>query len=74
MCCNLITSHIVPGIAPEEVKEIYMGNVLQGMVGQAPSRQVALAAGSVNQDHLVCMLISCHSRLTSSHKLFSDCG
>ncbi|XP_041352219.1 acetyl-CoA acetyltransferase, mitochondrial-like [Gigantopelta aegis] len=33
------------GIAPEEVKELYMGNVLQAMEGQAPSRQAALGAG-----------------------------
>lgn len=33
------------GIPPEEVNELYMGNVLCGGVGQAPCRQAALGAG-----------------------------
>lgn len=33
------------GIAPEEVEEVIMGNVLQAGVGQAPARQAALFAG-----------------------------
>lgn len=33
------------GIAPEEVKEVYMGNVLQAAEGQAPTRQALLGAG-----------------------------
>lgn len=33
------------GIAGEEVQEVYMGNVLQAMEGQAPSRQATLRAG-----------------------------
>uniref|UniRef100_H2MZ63 acetyl-CoA C-acetyltransferase n=1 Tax=Oryzias latipes TaxID=8090 RepID=H2MZ63_ORYLA len=33
------------GIAPEEVKEVYMGNVLQAGQGQAPTRQALLGAG-----------------------------
>uniref|UniRef100_A0A2K6G8Y1 Acetyl-CoA acetyltransferase 1 n=1 Tax=Propithecus coquereli TaxID=379532 RepID=A0A2K6G8Y1_PROCO len=33
------------GIPKEEVKEAYMGNVLQGGEGQAPTRQAALGAG-----------------------------
>ncbi|XP_038673957.1 acetyl-CoA acetyltransferase, mitochondrial [Scyliorhinus canicula] len=33
------------GIPPEEVKEVYMGNVLQAGEGQAPARQSALGAG-----------------------------
>lgn len=37
------------GLAPENVQEIYMGNVLQAGEGQAPARQVALGAGlSIN--------------------------
>ena len=32
------------GIKPEQVDEVYMGNVLQAGVGQAPSRQAALMA------------------------------
>lgn len=34
-----------PGIAPEDVKEVYMGNVLQAGEGQAPTRQALLGAG-----------------------------
>jgi len=33
------------GISAEQVDEVYMGNVLQANVGQAPARQAALAAG-----------------------------
>lgn len=33
------------GISPEAVNEVYMGNVLQGRQGQAPSRQATLGAG-----------------------------
>uniref|UniRef100_A0A0B6ZL73 acetyl-CoA C-acetyltransferase n=1 Tax=Arion vulgaris TaxID=1028688 RepID=A0A0B6ZL73_9EUPU len=33
------------GIKPEDVNEVYMGNVLQGGQGQAPSRQATLGAG-----------------------------
>ncbi|GAC93716.1 acetyl-CoA C-acyltransferase [Pseudozyma hubeiensis SY62] len=33
------------GIKPDQVEEVYMGNVLQGNVGQAPARQVALKSG-----------------------------
>ncbi|CAL1540927.1 unnamed protein product [Lymnaea stagnalis] len=33
------------GIAPDVVNEVYMGNVLQGRQGQAPSRQATLGAG-----------------------------
>lgn len=33
------------GIAKEQVKEVYMGNVCQGFLGQAPARQAVLFAG-----------------------------
>lgn len=33
------------GISPEQVDEVYFGNVLQAGVGQAPARQAALGAG-----------------------------
>ena len=33
------------GLDPQEVEEVYMGNVLQAGMGQAPSRQAALGAG-----------------------------
>ena len=37
---------VIKGIPKEEVKEAYMGNVLQGGEGQAPTRQAALGAGT----------------------------
>jgi acetyl-CoA C-acetyltransferase len=33
------------GVSPDAVEEVYMGNVLQAGVGQAPARQAALGAG-----------------------------
>ncbi|MCI4670230.1 MAG: acetyl-CoA C-acyltransferase [Bacteroidia bacterium] len=33
------------GVQPEEVKEVFMGNVVSGNLGQAPARQAAIAAG-----------------------------
>jgi acetyl-CoA C-acetyltransferase len=33
------------GVAPDQVKTVFMGEVLQGGVGQAPARQAALYAG-----------------------------
>jgi acetyl-CoA C-acetyltransferase len=33
------------GVAPAEVEDVIMGNVVQGGVGQAPARQAAIAAG-----------------------------
>ncbi|XP_022696878.1 acetyl-CoA acetyltransferase, mitochondrial-like isoform X5 [Varroa jacobsoni] len=33
------------GIKPDQVEEVYMGNVLQANVGQAPARQACLGAG-----------------------------
>ena len=35
------------GIPVEEVKEVYMGNVLQAGEGQAPTRQALLGAGAI---------------------------
>lgn len=35
----------VTGIPKEEVKEVYMGNVIQAGQGQAPARQATLGAG-----------------------------
>ena len=32
-------------VAPESIDEVFMGNVLQAGVGQAPARQAAMAAG-----------------------------
>lgn len=36
------------GIKPEEIQEVFMGNVLQAALGQAPARQAALFAGLPN--------------------------
>ncbi len=33
------------GLSPDKVEEVYMGNVLQAGVGQAPARQAAIQAG-----------------------------
>ena len=33
------------GLSPDQVNEVYMGNVLQAGVGQAPARQAAIQAG-----------------------------
>lgn len=37
---------IALGIPMEEVKEVYMGNVIQAGQGQAPARQATLGAGT----------------------------
>lgn len=34
------------GIPSQEVKEVYMGNVIQAGEGQAPARQATLGAGT----------------------------
>lgn len=44
------------GIPKEEVKEAYMGNVLQGGEGQAPTRQAVLGAGTWNTFLLILYL------------------
>jgi acetyl-CoA C-acetyltransferase len=44
------------GIKPEEVTEVFMGNVLQANVGQAPARQAALFAGLPNS--VVCTTVN----------------
>lgn len=33
------------GVTPDEIEELYFGNVVQAGVGQSPARQVALGAG-----------------------------
>nr|KAF6342413.1 acetyl-CoA acetyltransferase 1 [Pipistrellus kuhlii] len=48
------------GIPKEEVKEAYMGNVIQGGEGQAPTRQAVLGAGRHGRrwdgEHVQCSL------------------
>ena len=36
------------GVSPEDVDEVYMGNVLSAALGQAPARQASLGAGLSN--------------------------
>jgi acetyl-CoA C-acetyltransferase len=36
------------GIKPEQVEEVYLGNVVQAGVGQSPARQVVIGAGYVS--------------------------
>lgn len=53
------------GVAPADVDEVIMGNVLQGGVGQAPARQAAIFAGLPTK--VECMTINkvCGSGLKS---------
>ena len=53
------------GIAPDQVSEVIMGNVLTAGVGQAPARQAALGAGL--PDSVPCLTINkvCGSGLKS---------
>jgi acetyl-CoA C-acetyltransferase len=44
------------GIKPEDVQEVYMGNVLSANLGQAPARQAALFAGLPNS--VVCTTVN----------------
>jgi acetyl-CoA C-acetyltransferase len=37
------------GVAPEQVQEVFMGNVVSANLGQAPARQAAIHAGLSNQ-------------------------
>ena len=43
------------GINPDQVQEVYMGNVCQANLGQAPARQAALGAGKSQRcwDHFL---------------------
>src|SRR5258705_11758848 len=51
------------GVKPEEVKTVFMGEVLQGGVGQAPARQAALYAGLPNTTPYVTVNKACGSAL-----------
>lgn len=39
------------GVPKEEIKEVYMGHVCQGGVGQAPARQSTIFAGTVRSHY-----------------------
>jgi acetyl-CoA C-acetyltransferase len=51
------------GVKPEDVKTVFMGEVLQGGVGQAPARQAALYAGIPNKVPCVTVNKVCGSGL-----------
>ena len=51
------------GVKPEEVKTVFMGEVLQGGVGQAPARQASLYAGIPNRVPCVTVNKVCGSGL-----------
>lgn len=44
------------GIKPEVIDEVFMGNVLQASLGQAPARQAAMFAGITN--HVPCTTVN----------------
>lgn len=53
------------GISPEDVTEVYMGNVLQANVGQAPARQAAKFAGLPDSVHCTTINKVCASGMKS---------
>src|SRR3954453_11398432 len=53
------------GVSPAEVKTVFMGEVLQGGVGQAPARQASLYAGIPNTVPCVTVNKVCGSGLES---------
>src|SRR5215831_3834807 len=53
------------GVKPEDVKTVFMGEVLQGGVGQAPARQAALYSGIPNNVPCVTVNKVCGSGLES---------
>ena len=53
------------GIKPEDVEEVYLGNVLSADIGQSPTRQVVLAAGLPNSTEATTINKVCSSGLKS---------
>jgi acetyl-CoA C-acetyltransferase len=53
------------GVSPAEVSDVFMGNVLQAGVGQAPARQAALQAGLPVETRCVTVHKVCGSGLES---------
>ncbi len=53
------------GIKGEEITEVYMGNVLQANIGQAPARQAAIFAGLPNTVHCTTINKVCASGMKS---------
>ena len=52
-------------ISPSEITEVFMGNVLQANIGQAPARQAALFAGLPNTVHCTTINKVCASGMKS---------
>ena len=44
------------GLKPDQIEEVYMGNVIQANVGQAPARQATKFAGL--PDHVICTTVN----------------
>lgn len=72
-------------LTKDEIKEIYMGSVLQGGVGQAPARQVALFAGlpkstictTVNKvcaSGMKSIMLGCQSLMTNAQEVVAAGG
>ena len=52
-------------VPPEEVEEIFFGNVIQAGVGQSPARQVALASGMKHRSDATTVNKVCASGMKS---------
>ena len=55
------------GVAPEQVDEVFMGNVLQAGLGQAPARQAAIGAGIPNTVPCTTVNKVCSSGMKALH-------
>lgn len=42
---NKLNFNVNLDLKPEQIEEVYFGNVLQANIGQSPARQVAIKAG-----------------------------
>ncbi len=59
------------GVAPDAVEEVFMGNVLQAGLGQAPARQAAMFAGITNDVPCTTVNKVCASGMKSLSLLLS---
>lgn len=55
------------GISGDEVQEVFMGNVLQAGLGQAPARQAAIGAGISDQAPCTTVNKVCSSGMKAIH-------
>ena len=58
-------------VQPENIEEVYMGQVLQAGAGQAPARQAALAAGLLESILALRLIRICSSGMKSVTMLVS---